>query len=130
MKDLQRWLPGMAFVWTIFFALFALFTAPNLQTDFRVDEQVGTILFAVLLGIGLFHLVTVRFLVLPVTMRNPEARKDQVIMIAYMFAVAPVMYGLVLALFTGQGLLALPFSTMAFLGLAVVWIYLQGARRE
>ena len=120
----------MALVWTIFFTLFAIFTAPNLPTDFRVNGLVGTILFAVLLGIGLFYLVTVRFLVLPVTMRNPEARKDQVIMIAYVFAVAPVMYGLVLVLFTGQGLLALPFSTMAFLGLAVVWSYLQGALGE
>jgi hypothetical protein len=122
-----RWLPWASFAAIVLFSLFAVFQAPRLDTDFQLDTVLGAVLLGVLLVVAVMNILTVRFLVLPRAAANPAASRETVMATGYAFAVAPSVYGLVLSLFTGQGLLALPFTAVSLGSLLAIRLYLQDA---
>ena len=127
MSDLQRWLPGVGFVWILIMISFGLFESPRLAELVDLPAQMGTVLFVVLLAIAIINVPTMRLLVLPRVMAGAEPHKEEVVLTSYMFAVAPATYGLVISLVTGQGLLTLPFAVIALFGLFINWSYLRNA---
>ena len=127
MSDLQRWLPRVAFVWILFMISFGLFEVPRLALSVDLPAQTGTILFVLLLVIAIINVATIRIFLLPRAIGMEEQRRDQLLLTSYAFALAPATYGLLISLFTGQGLLTLPFAVIAFFGLFVYWSYLRQA---
>ena len=127
MSDLQRWLPGHAFFWILLMISVGFQIARLDVSVVELPAQMGTVLFGLLLVIAIINGASIRFLVLPRAMAEAEPRRNQLVLISYMFAVAPATYGLVVSLFTGKSLLILPFAVVALFGLFINWSYLRHA---
>ena len=121
----ERWVPWISLAWILLMTVEGLVRIPYLDHDLHFNALVGAIVVGLLLVIGVLGIVAVRLFVL--TQASGKSDNERAILIgsSYMFAVAPSVYGLVVSLFTGKGLLTLPFSALALVGLALVWSYLK-----
>ena len=63
-------------------------------------------------------------LLLPPLLATPDGR-DGATVLGHSFATAPAIYGLLISVSTGQGLLALPFAAISVMGHVAVWSYLR-----
>ena len=98
---------------TLIFTLFALVVIPLVGIDGGSPRGQGTLIFFVLLALGLSQVLLVRLVLLPPMIADPETPEESAAALAYSFANATAIYGLVISVMTGQGLLVLPFSAIA-----------------
>jgi len=127
MNEPQKWLPVAALIIILWLTIIGLTVGPVTNDNVGLDVDTGTrgLTIGILAVVGFVNLLTVRFLVLPRAATNPDAREEQIAVTGYSFATAPAIYGVVVSIVTGQGLLALPFGAIALYGLFVVWSYLR-----
>jgi hypothetical protein len=125
MNGLQRWLPGVALASILLLTLRGTFLMADLAVRANVDGTLAAILTGFLFAVGIIHILTIRFVFLPRALASPDVGYDQAILVSYGFAVAPAVYAVVVPLFTGHGLLALPFGAMALCGWLITWSYLR-----
>ena len=116
----QEWLPRAYLAFVLIITLFALVVVPLADIGGGFPRGQGTLVFFVLLALGLSQVLLARLVLLPPMIANPEVSEEQVALFAYPVAYAPVLLGLVISTLTGQGLLVLPFSAIA---LSVFFIY-------
>ena len=125
MNGADRWFPFACLVQIVVFTLLGIVLGPRLRDSPVLDGSSEILFVAIVLGVGIAHILTVRFFVLPGGMGNPDAERQQIVMASYQFAIAPAIYGLITSIFTTQGLLALPFGAIALWGFFLVWSYLR-----
>jgi hypothetical protein len=123
-----RWVPALAAVGIVFFSLSGMFQIADLDVEGRPNAVLALIILLFLLGVSVLSLVILRLIVLPAALRLEEPKRNQILASAYAFAVAPSVYGVVVALFTARGVLVLPFLLIAVLSWITVWNYLRGPR--
>ena len=109
----QEWLPRAFLAMTLLVTLFAVVVIPLVGLDGGSSRGQGTLFFFVLLPLGLSQILLVRLVLLPPMIANPETPEESAAALAYSFANATAIYGLVISIMTGQGLLVLPFSAVA-----------------
>ena len=125
-----KWLPVVSAVGIAFFSLSGIFQMPNLDVEPRPSPILALVILLFLLAFAIISLATMRLTVLPAALALPEAKREQLLASSYAFAVAPSVYGLVVALFTRRGLLVLPFTAIAACGWFMVWSYLREAASD
>ena len=127
MNEPQKWLPAVALIIILWLTIVGLAVGPVTNDNVGIDVDSGTsaLIIGILAVVAFINLLTVRFLVLPRAVTNPDAREEQIAVMGYSFATAPAIYGVVVSIVTGQGLLALPFGAIALYALFVVWCYLR-----
>jgi hypothetical protein len=91
------------------------------------DATMEAVVVAILLIVAVSETFLVRFVLLPSSVRHPEATREQAESLGYAFAHASAVYGTVASIMTGQGLLALPFGAIAAVSWLVVHSYLEEA---
>ena len=127
MSGSKEWIPGTSLVFIVFCTVYGLARVPTWPIDLELSIVVAVAITSVLLVIGVAQILTVRYLVLPHARANVSASEKTVVLWSYYFAVAPAVYGIIIPVFTSQGLLALPFGAIALVGLALVWSYFRAA---
>lgn len=85
-----------------------------------------TVVPIVLFAVGTSSLLLVRLVLLPQMARNPDVLPQALAAMGYAFAEAPATYGVVAAIMTGRGWVALPFGALAFAGWLVVKAFIAG----
>ena len=110
---------GLAFLGGIL-----LQTAVGLILGSLLEEPVlergpGRTVVAALLVVGAANILVSRFVVLPMQAKS-DAPLASMASLAYAFADAPAVYGLVAAILVAEGLVAIPFGLLALLGWFVV----------
>jgi hypothetical protein len=124
--DRLAWLPAAGFV-AVAGATVVGLVAPLLGADAGFDRWTATIALIVLLWVSIANVAVVRFMVLPKTVAQGEAARDSARVLGFAYGVAPAMYGVVIAILAGQGLLVLPFAAFSVLSLIINWSFLQEA---
>ncbi len=129
MNEPQRWLPAVTLGAILWLTIIGLTVGPVTNSNVGIDVGKGTgaLLTGILVAVGVVNLLTVRFLILPPMAANAHTRRDRnrVAITGYAFTEAPAIYGVVTAIFTGEGVLALPFGAIALFAVFVVWSYLR-----
>lgn len=95
-----------AYVTAAFVLTYGFGIGPTVETDMAFFAT------ALLLLVSISHYAFLRFLVLPSVLTKSDRPADALV-IADAFSAAPGIYGLVVSILTGHGLLALPFATIA-----------------
>jgi len=122
------WLLIGSIVLVLFFGQFSLLTAPRVTETgdgLPLNRDLSTSLTVLLLLVGVSGIAIVRWLFLPQVERGKRGTPEQTALASLMFAVAPSVFGVVIVTFTGQGLLSLPFSALALVGIRVIYPYLK-----
>jgi len=101
------------------------FLGPQLEPALEggVRYVIGAALFLVAVSSSLLT----RYLVLP-GMARQKALPSAIATTAYSFAETPAIFGLVLAIMTAEGWVALPFGALALLSWAVMSNYVAGVQ--
>lgn len=118
---------GAIIVQTIVAFILAPVLEPTIEGDMRY------LLGGLFLLVGISSFFLTRFVVLPAMAKQPEVQPATIAAPAFGFAETPAIYGLVLAIMTGEGWVALPFSGVALAGMFVMSGYvasLESARPE
>jgi len=124
MERAAKWFPMASLVGILYLAFTGVVVAPVAAVDWDVERGTSGLLFGVLLVLALEHVLSARFWVLPsmIARQRPHYR---VVVIGHTHAVAAVMYGPLMSIITGQGLLTLPFAALALSGWVTIWAYLR-----
>jgi hypothetical protein len=89
----------------------------------------STLMVVIMLAIGLTNILHTRFYAMPkqleASKRDERYGLESARTLGCAFALAPAIYGLVTAVFTGHGLIALPFLAISLIGFYAVWSFLQ-----
>jgi hypothetical protein len=96
---------------------------PSLEDDMRY------VLGGILLLVAVSSFLLTRYLVLP-GMARQQAQPSAIATTAYSFAETPAIYGLVLAIMTAEGWVALPFGALALLLWVVMSNYVAGVQAD
>ena len=121
----ERWVPWISLAAIALLTFVGLAQIGLLDSGPRFSPQISAIIVAVLIVVGFLEIVVVRWFVLPRASEWSDELRESRVGSSYMFAVAPSVFGLVVSLFTGKGLLTLPFTALALAGLVVVWTSLK-----
>jgi hypothetical protein len=109
----------------------AAFILPSMGVgaDPPIEQDARLLLVLVLIGVGLSNILVTRFYLMPHQLKSQVAGRREALesakVLGCAFAIAPAVYGLVAALFTGHGLIALPFFSISMVGFYAVWSFLQ-----
>jgi hypothetical protein len=93
-----------------------------------LDGAMRAVLPIILFGVGTGSLLLVRFVVLPQIARRADVQPQALASVGYAFAESPAIYGLVAAVMTGAGWLALPFGALAVVGWLSVRAFIAAHR--
>jgi len=88
------------------------FLGPQLEPS--LEDDMRYVLGGILLLVAVSSFLLTRYLVLP-GMARQQAQPSAIASTAYAFAESPAIYGLVLAIMTTEGWIALPFGALALL---------------
>jgi hypothetical protein len=88
------------------------------QMEPSLEGGLRYLVSAIAFMVAIVTLLLTLNLVLPAMARQPATPPPAIATIAYSFAEAPAIFGIVLALITGEGWLALPFGGVAI----VAWL--------
>ncbi len=125
MNDGQGPFPGIMLGNVLTLTLIALIVVPLADLGLGFDKSTSAFIFGVLLFTGIAEVLIVRLIVLPSILAKPGTPQGAAVTTGYSVASAPAIYGLVVSIITGQGLLALPFAAVAIYGFVAIWAYLR-----
>jgi hypothetical protein len=103
------------------------FLGPQLEPS--LEEDMRYAMGGILLLVAVSSFLLTRYLVLP-GMARQQAQPSAIATTAYAFAETPAIYGLVLAIMTAEGWVALPFSALALLSWVAMSNYVAGVQAE
>ena len=127
-KKAEKWFPTATLAAILYLTFTGVVAVPLGDINLGLGKETSAVLFGVLLALAVENVLVARFLFLPYMIARPQARWDRVVVTGYGHALAAVVYGLLISMLTGQGLLTLPFAALALCGWVMVWAYLRRSR--
>jgi hypothetical protein len=121
----EKWFPPVTLGAILYLTFTGVVAVPLGEVSWGVGKETGALLFGVLTAVAVIQILLARFLFLPSMIARPQARQDRVVVIGYARPLAAVVYGVLISILTGQGLLTLPFAALALCGWVMVWSYLR-----
>jgi hypothetical protein len=104
----------------------AFVMAGLMADDPILESDMSYILVGILFYTGLSSMLVIRARLMPRMARNPAVRPHSLAVLGYTNADAAALSGLILAIMTGKGWLALPFGLLALISWLIVKSYLTG----